>query len=352
MRIAQVMLARGFGGAERSFVDLSLALAARGHEVLAIGDQRGKALPMLAGRAGITLATLRCHGNWDLFARRRLRQALAAFAPQVVQAHLARAALLAGHAAHALGLPTLAKTHNLVDANYYRDIDLLVPTTHAQAAHLRAQGVAEEDLRIIPNFSPLAPRTTRSNDAGPPWRLKTFGRFVAKKGFASLLDAVAALCAAGVDVRLELGGDGPDNGALRARAADLGIADRVRWPGWVTDVPAFLADAHLFVLPSHDEPFGIVLLEAMACGVPIVTTPTAGPREILDADTACFAARDDAAALEDALKLALGDYTLCAHRALAALERFRTRYSAEVITARYLDAYAELMRREPRRRQA
>ncbi|MGE3847162.1 MAG: glycosyltransferase [Gammaproteobacteria bacterium] len=352
MRIAQVMLARGFGGAERSFVDLSLALAARGHEVLAIGDGRGAALPMLAGRRGISLVSLRCHGNWDLLARRRLRQALEAFAPKVVQAHLARAALLAGHAAHALGLPTVAKTHNLVDARYYRDIDLLVPTTAAQAAHLRAQGVAEQDLRLIPNFSPLEPLAARVHAAGPPWRLKTFGRFVAKKGFACLLDATAALRAAGVDVRLDVGGDGPENGALRARAASLGIADRVCWPGWITDVPAFLADAHLFVLPSHDEPFGIVLLEAMACGTPIVTTPTAGPREILDADTACFAARDDAAALADALTLALGDYALCARRAQAALERFRARYSAEVITARYLDAYAELAGREPRRREA
>ena len=57
MRVAQIMLARGFGGAERSFVDLSLALAAQGHQVLAIGDTRGKALPLLVGQTNIQCVT-------------------------------------------------------------------------------------------------------------------------------------------------------------------------------------------------------------------------------------------------------------------------------------------------------
>ena len=342
MRIAQVMLARGFGGAERSFVDLSRALAARGHEVLAIGERDGMALPKLAGIPHVTTVGVRCLGSWDPFTVRAIRHELANFRPDVVQAHLARAARLAGRAAHAQGLPTLAKTHNLVKTPYYKDIDLLVPTTQAQSTHLVNAGIEPARIRRIPNFSGLVPVAEPPlAHPGPPL-LKTLGRFVAKKGFAVLLDAFAAVHAARPDARLVIGGDGPDAEALRQQARALGLADAVEFSGWIDDIATFLADASLFVLPSHDEPFGIVLLEAMARGVPIVTTPAVGPREILPADAAFFSDRDDVPALIAALEEALCDPRGAHARARRALQLFCEHYSEEVIVARYEALYREL----------
>ena len=352
MRIAQIMLARGFGGAERSFVDLSLALAARGHEVLAVGDSRGLALTMLAAKPHIECVSLRCHGNWDLFARRAIRRHLTAFKPLLVQAHLARAALLGGRAAHDLGVPTLAKTHNLVEVKYYRDIDVLVPTTDAQVAHLRAHGIAGNRLQQIPNFSAVTPVATVDRAPGPPWIVKSVGRFVPKKGYATLLDAHARLLESGVQARLVIGGDGPERARLQQRAIALGIAATVEFPGWIDDVASFLRDAHVFVLPSHDEPFGIVLLEAMASSVPIVTTPTAGPSEILDLNSACFTARADAASMSAALVATLADYEAAGKRARIALKRFCENYSEDVVVARYLDLYAALSTDHTREREA
>jgi len=352
MRIAQIMLARGFGGAERSFVDLCLALAARGHQLLAIGDVRGVALPLLTAQANIRCVSLRCLGNWDLFAQHAIGRHLRAFEPDVVQAHLARAAHLGGRAAHALGLPTLAKTHNLVDVKYYREIDRLVPTTAAQAAHLRAQGVADNALRQIPNFSAVRPVDAVDRAPSRPWIIKSAGRFVPKKGYAALLTAFSRLRACGVDARLVIGGDGPEEGRLKALAKTLAISDAVEFSGWIKDVATFLRDAHLFVLPSHDEPFGIVVLEAMACGVPIVTTPTVGPLEILDDSSACFAARDDADALHLALARTFDDYGAACMRAAAALTRFKDRYTTDIVVSRYLDLYAELIAHQASRQQA
>jgi glycosyltransferase involved in cell wall biosynthesis len=352
MRIAQIMLARGFGGAERSFVDLSIALAARGHQLLAIGDARGLALPLLAGIGNIECVAVRCHGNWDKLAQRAIAAHLAAFAPQIVQAHLARAAHLGGRAAHALGLPTLAKTHNLVEVKYYRDIDRLVPTTAAQAAHLRAQGVAPNSIQQIPNFSAVQPVDFIDRPASQPWIIKSAGRLVPKKGYAALLTAFAHLRVQGLNARLVIGGDGPETGRLRAQAADLAVAEVVDFPGWIDDIAAFLQDAHVFALPSHDEPFGIVVLEAMACGVPIVTTPTAGPLEILGDSTACFTVRDDADALHAALAQTLDDYDAACVRAQAALARFRAHYATDVVVARYLTLYGELLADQTGRHQA
>jgi glycosyltransferase involved in cell wall biosynthesis len=352
MRIAQIMLAKGLGGAERSFIDLTLALAARGHQLLALGDRQGLALPLLAGHPKIECVGVRCLGSWDLYARRTLRTHLQHFAPDVVQAHLARAACLGGRAAHDLGLPTLAKTHNLVQVKYYRDIDALVPTTTAQAAHLHAHGVAPRALHLIPNFSALQAVAAIKQTAGPPWCIKSAGRFVPKKGYAALLTAFAQLRSKGMDARLVIGGDGPEAARLKTLAQRLNLLQAVEFPGWIDNVADFLADADLFVLPSHDEPFGIVVLEAMASGVPIVTTPTVGPSEILDHQSACFAAHDDAPSLAVAIENTLADYDAARSRANAALSLFRHRYSSEVVVARYLALYAELVAQQAERRQA
>lgn len=341
MRIAHVMLAKKFGGAERSFVDLVRALAARGHEVLAVGDPRGVALADLRGVPGVESAAVRCFGSWDRLAEHHIRRELERFQPAIVHAHLARAAHLGGRAAHALGLPTVAKTHNLVNLKYYAHIDVLVPTTREQEAYLLARGLAPETIVRIPNFSLLEPVTRVVVRNAPPYRIVALGRFVHKKGFDLLLEACAQVVAAGADIALELGGDGPERAALEALIAAHALADRVRLRGWIDDVAAFLDGADLFVLPSRDEPFGIVLLEAMARGVPIVATRTTGPREVLGEDCARLVAVDDSAALASAIAASLGD-AASSTRAASALARFRAQYGAAPVVAQYLDLYARL----------
>lgn len=343
MRLAHIMLAKGFGGAERSFVDLVRALGARGHAVLALGEARGEALAALATAPGVSCAAVRCFGTWDRLAEHQLRSELARFAPAVVQAHLARAAHLGGRAAHALGLPTVAKTHNLVNLKYYQHIDCLVPTTRAQQRYLEAHGTPRERIARIPNFSLLAPVDAITLGGARPRRLVALGRLVRKKGFDRLLEACARLAAAGVEFTLELGGDGPERVALERDVARLDLHDRVRLCGWVDDVPAFLRGADVFVLPSRDEPFGIVVLEAMACGVPLVATRTAGPLEILDEHCAVLCA-DDPEALAHAVQQAL-EPAGARVRAERALQRFRERYSAAPVVAAYLALYARLAAR-------
>lgn len=342
MRIAQIMLAPRFGGAERSFVDLCRALAARGHAVLALGESRGEALRHLEHVPGVEIDRVRCRGPWDRWCRRALERRLAGFAPDLVQAHLARAALHGGAAAKRLGLPTVAKTHNLVKTKYYRDIDVLVPTTGEQAAWLERHGVSAARLERIPNFSALP--AAAGPRAGPSGRVSicAAGRFVPKKGFDVLLDALASPALADRDVSLAIAGDGPQRRALEAQAARLGLAKRVHFAGWVDDIAGFLAGADLFVLPSREEPFGIALLEAMSAGLPIVTTAVSGPLEVLDRDTATFCPPDDAGALARALVAVLNDPAAARARAGRALERYEREYSENAVVARYLALYERL----------
>ena len=142
--------------------------------------------------------------------------------------------------------------------------------------------------------------------------------------------------------RLEIGGDGPERDSLEALAARLGIGDRVTFCGWVDDVAAFLADADLFVLPSRIEPFGIVVLEAMACGVPIVATRVSGPLETLDEDTALLVPSDDPAAMAEAVMAVFHAPEAAEARAQAALASFKANYAEPAVMERYLAACRRL----------
>jgi glycosyltransferase involved in cell wall biosynthesis len=109
----------------------------------------------------------------------------------------------------------------------------------------------------------------------------TVGRLVARKATTQLVDVLAA--SAIPNARLLVIGDGPDAGAIRQRAAELGVADRVHLPGQVAEAEKYaaLAIADAFVSTSQHEGFGLVFLEAMACGLPIVCYDRGGQTDFL-----------------------------------------------------------------------
>lgn len=335
------MLARSFGGAERFFVDLSRVLGERGHRVLAICQRGAECLSHLRGFQGLEVAQVPVAGAWDPFAVRAVRRHVRAFAPAVVQAHLARAAHIAGKALTSSDLPLVAKTHNYVKLKYYRRVDVFIPTTADQSAYLRGQGIAEDRVQQIPNFCAI-PAVAGVPTAARPEYLVTLGRMVAKKGFHILLESLARLGTAGCRIELRLGGEGPERGKLQRAARALNVEQQVKFEGWQTNVPGFLKGAALFVLPSLDEPFGISLLEAMACGIPIIATLTQGPREILNEDCAWLVPPGDAAALADSIARALDEPDRRQRKAALALERFKHEFAADVVVPRIESLYRRL----------
>jgi N-acetylgalactosamine-N,N'-diacetylbacillosaminyl-diphospho-undecaprenol 4-alpha-N-acetylgalactosaminyltransferase len=105
------------------------------------------------------------------------------------------------------------------------------------------------------------------------------GRLVPNKNFALLVDAFAA---SGLPHRLVIMGEGPERASLEAQIAARGLTERVLLPGFVANPFAMLARARLFAMPSNAEGFPNGLVEAMACGLPVVATNCAsGPSEIL-----------------------------------------------------------------------
>lgn len=164
-------------------------------------------------------------------------------------------------------------------------------------------------------------------------RVVCVARFEPKKGHRTLLAAFARLSTSHPDVDLTLIGDGPERAAMEGLAISLGIADRVSFLGARSpaDVRALLATADLFVLPAVRDETGrmdgipVSLMEAMAAGVPVVTTSVSGIPELVGDDCGIMLATADPSAVSDAMARVLDDDVLAARLA----ERGRNRVVSE-----------------------
>ncbi|HKU17124.1 MAG TPA: glycosyltransferase family 4 protein [Steroidobacteraceae bacterium] len=131
----------------------------------------------------------------------------------------------------------------------------------------------------------------------------TIGRLVARKATTQLVDVLAA--GKLQNAHLLVIGDGPDAGAVRQRAAELGVVDRVHLPGQVAEAEKYaaLALADAFVSTSQHEGFGLVFLEAMACGLPVVCYDRGGQTDFLASGETGFVVRlNDTAAFVHAVR--------------------------------------------------
>ena len=165
--------------------------------------------------------------------------------------------------------------------------------------------------------------------AGRPLRILNVGRLVSVKGQALLLEAAALLAQRGLDYCLTIVGDGPLGNALRERTRELGIEGSVEFTGSVgqDDIATLYRDADLFCLPSLREGVPVVLMEAMASGVPVIASRIMGiPELVEDGVTGLLVPPGRADALADAIMRLAGDRELCDRLARAARGRISSDY--------------------------
>lgn len=187
---------------------------------------------------------------------------------------------------------------------------------------------APSDVQVCPNLV-QASRFRLPPDgrpAPPPFRFVTVARLRPKKNVGGLLEAFARAFGGTEEVSLAVVGDGPERQALEQKARRLGLAAQVSFLGSRDreGVQEALWKAHAFALSSHHETFGVVLVEAMATGLPVVATRCGGPEDIVDPETGLLVPPDDSDALADGL------------------QRLRTRWSsfeAADVRAHTLDRY-------------
>lgn len=185
---------------------------------------------------------------------------------------------------------------------------------------------------------------TRWQHSGQPSigsRLLTIARMSrrdADKGIDQVIRALPAVRAAIPDVSYAIIGDGDDRPRLEQLAADLRVADIVRFAGRVPDAElhAYLSGADLFVMPSRKEGFGIVFLEAMSYGKPVIAGAHGGsPEVVIDGETGLLAQHGDLPALTEAITCLLHDRTRLARMGAAGLARVEQVYTERRFAAAF-----------------
>lgn len=152
----------------------------------------------------------------------------------------------------------------------------------------------------------------------------------------------------GLDARLVLVGDGPEQGACRALVRELGIAQRVQFIGERDALPELLSPADVFALSSSDESFGLSALEAMACGTPVVSTDVGGVAEVVVQDECgLLVAPDDLEGYARALRALLGDRERARRMGVRAREIAVDRFARDTVVREYEALYLRTLAATP-----
>lgn len=296
MKVVNAMFGCGLGGIEQALVDYCEALRLRGHEPVAIVHPEAEVRTALKLRA-IPFYTLSNAGAWDPIAIFRLKGLIERIAPDVCIAHGNRAVSLLSRAVPKRRI--VGAMHNY-KINFGKLRFVFYPTQDL-LHHVNKGEMEGKELYHVPNLVRLPEEIPERKWRDPPV-IGAMGRFVAKKGFDLFIESLAVLKTRDIAFRAVIAGDGEEAEALKKLAAEKGLSDQLEFLGWAGDKQAFFDAIDLFCMPSHHEPFGIVLLEAMAQGLPVVATRSEGPSEIIhDGKDGVLVDKADPVLLADAL---------------------------------------------------
>jgi glycosyltransferase involved in cell wall biosynthesis len=335
LKVLTVLAGASVGGAETFFVSLTSALARAGLDVRSVLKENQDREAALAGH-GIMYSTAPFKTFLDFSTSSTLRRVAAEFRPDVVLALAGRAASFLPHGPH-VRIGRLGGYYNLKN---FRRCDHLVCNAPDLVRYVTEGGWAKERVSLIPNFPALAdgPKLDRAAFDTPydaPLAL-ALGRLHRAKGLDILIRAAAAI----PDLRVWIAGDGPERENLLRLTQDLGLADRVKFLGWRNDRASLFKTADLCVYPSREEPFGNVVVEAWACGTPLVTTASTGPRWLVrNGKDALMTPVDDVEALAAGIRRLLAAPDLRASLAAAGHRRIAEEFSEPAIVARYIDLF-------------
>ncbi|MGF6771229.1 glycosyltransferase involved in cell wall biosynthesis [Paraburkholderia sp. GAS199] len=265
--------------------------------------------------------------------------------PDVVHAHMMTGALIARFGVLRRRFVLVTTVHNEFQksASLMRVGDRVVAVSEAVAVAMERRGVSRARLAVVRNGTIGTPRLADQAVPDTPRlahpSIVTVAGMYERKGIRDLLHAFAQLRERVPAAVLYLVGEGPDRAAMEALAAELGVTQQVRFEGFVADPRAYLAQADVFVLASHNEPAGLVLCEARETGRAIVATRVGGIPEMLDGGAAgVLVPPHDPAALAEAFGMLLND--AASHAALSARARQNLdAFSVQQVSDGYLAVY-------------
>jgi len=313
VKIALIITELQLGGAQRIVIELATRLAQSNWEVCVITNERGlllQDLRLIRGVEVITVATLRRKITplKDLLALVRIISLLSNFKPDIVHTHTPKAGLLGRVAARWLHIPCIHTVHGLgCDVAAMSLVEKVYLTCERLAVKLSTvQVMVSEGLRktcvehgLAPNgrvrvvsggfdarqFAKLPTRSQARVALGLPAEgvvIGTVSCMKPGKRVGDFVEVCQRVRSAIPEMTAVVVGDGELRPEIQRAIDRQGLAESIRLLGWRRDVPTIMATLDVFVLMSAHEGLGLVVLEAMAAGVPVVATRVDGCIEIIE----------------------------------------------------------------------
>jgi glycosyltransferase involved in cell wall biosynthesis len=355
------------GGAERQLIQLARGMARRHWRVtvIALSGKGGHAAEELSANNVSFLSLEMRKGLADLRGWRRLRRWITSAQPEILHSHLPHASLMARCIRLAAPVRVVVDTiHSPATGPIARQIsyrltsqlpNIVTAVSRAAASPWIDRGIVDRSkLTIIPNGvdadywkcnQELRIRSRSQSSPNTEFRWLAVGRLDPVKDHTTLLRAFALLPQT---ARLAIAGSGRLELTLRRLAMDLGLANRVLFLGFQSDVRQWMQQSNAFVLSSRWEGLPVSLMEASACELPSVFTETAGSRELLPDSHFPPAPTGDPAALAIAMQ-AMMNLSESERRDLGVMARQRMmdHYNLNSVIDRYEMLYCRLLALNP-----
>jgi len=322
LRVLHLINGEHYSGAERVQDLLARQLPQFGFEV-GFACVKPVRFPLARETKSAPLVELPMRGRFDLRVVRNLVRLIRDGDYWLVHAHTPRTALIGRLATRRTRLPLVYHVHSpaghdstrpflnafnsLVEWHSLRNADRLICVSPSLQRYMRARGFPAERILCVPNGVPAPLAVVDRSPPAGTWTLGTVALFRPRKGIEVLLEALAALRSWGADVRLRAVGSFETlayESAVLAMAHRLDLDHAIDWVGFTRQVDAELARMDLFVLPSlFGEGLPMVVLEAMAAGVPIIATRVEGiPEAIVHRETGLLVDPDSVSQLAAAVE--------------------------------------------------
>jgi len=360
MKIMEIVSGADVNGAVVHCLLLTRELAQRGHQVTLVCRPGAWIATQLRG-APIDIVESDLH-RWPPDEVRRLAAVAHAQGIDVLHTHMSRAHFFGVLLRWLSGVPCVATAHSRHIQLHWMCNDRVIAVSEATGRfHRTCNLVRRTRLDVVHNFvdygrfaaadedTPTRMRVAFNIPAASPL-IGSIGDVIPDKGLIHLVRALPKIRSALPATRLLVVGSSPTayRAALEREADRLAVAAMIIWAGQRTDVADIMKALDVFVLPSLEENFPLVVAEAMAAGLPVVATAVGGVPECVSAgETGMLVPPADAPALADALIGLLCDAPLRHRFGQAAQQRVRQRFSPEVQVPRIEAALSLAARRPP-----
>ena len=360
-----------FAGTERHILDLARELRAQGARV-EIGCPPGAKLAERAAAEQIPLMTLPCSGRHFATAVFQLRKELKAGRWDVVHAHNGKSALLFALARIGVGTGAFLATQHFVTPARQNRTGWKAALAHllhrwVEGKFHRVVAISEAvKMAILERGGPAASRTrvvlngiqdpqTRSANTSETWRSRlglspatpiilSVSRLEPEKNLLTLLEAMALLAPRFPTLQCLIAGIGSEEIALREKIEKLRLTKSVHLLGFQNDPHTLMREADVFVLPSPAEPFGLVIVEAMAMECPVVAVAEGGPLEIVQhGETGFLIPGKNPVVLADAAGKLLVNPNESKTMGRAGRQLFLHRFTAQAMAEQMLSVYEEAL---------